>query len=297
MFSEKALQKQADDIKQSDILTAKDPKDMSFILPRLEGARMSIHRFIFSSVLFRMYSKKETYEALSLFCRGAVVHKNEPDWIGMENKLTQLYEDPTPVWGGMFYPATLIAAKGDYGNWKSFRNLTTARQKASRDLHVFKAVWKAICRDDTASNYLLAHQRCSTTCWQAYAIKDAREAFAKWYDSFYDYMSANTRGWFNDYAMKCILDVGTNCSINSTNSSPVFPDALLSRWPVNCPAYSASLKRMFKPTFKKKPLRADMKFKCLMYYHAVLSKKLGGPGTHRVPCTLAHLCWQKRSKK
>ena len=153
-----------------------------------------------------------------------------------------------------------------------------------------------MCRDDTASNYLLAHQRSSTTCWQADAINAGREAFAKWYDSFYDYMSANPRGWFSDYAMKCILDVGSNCSINSSNGFPVFPDALLSKWPVNCPAYSAGLRRLFKPKFKKKVLRADMKFKCLMYTHAVLSKQLGGPGTHRVSSTLAHLCWRKQAQ-
>ena len=135
---------------------------------------------------------------------------------------------------------------------KTVRYLTTARQKTIRDLNVFKAVWKAICRDDTASNYLLAHQRCSTICWQEHAIKAVREAFVKWYRSFYHYMSANTCGWFNDYAMKCILDVGTNCGINSSNGSPVFPGALLSKWPGNCPAYSAALKRMIKPKFKKK---------------------------------------------
>ena len=296
MFSDKALQKWADDIKQSEMLTAKDPKDMAFILPRLKGTRMSIHRFLFSSALFRMYSKRETYEALNPFCRYAVAHQRGPDWIGMENKLTQLYEDPSPVWGGMFYPATLIAAKDEEGEWKTFRHLTTAKQKANRDMHVFKAVWKALCRDDTASKYLLAHQRCSTTCWQTEAIEAGRQAFANWYDSFYDYMSANTRGWFSHYAMKCILDVGTNCSIHSTNNSPVFPDALLSKWPINCPAYSAALRSKFKSKFKKKTLRADLKFKCLMYVHAVLSKKLGGLGIHGVSSTLAHLCWQKRTK-
>ena len=52
MFSDKALQKWADDIKQSEMLTAKDPKDMAFILPRLKGNRISIHRFLFSSAFF-----------------------------------------------------------------------------------------------------------------------------------------------------------------------------------------------------------------------------------------------------
>ena len=57
----------------SDMLTARDPKDMSFILPLLNERRISIHRFLFNSILFRMYSKKETYVAFEPFCRNASV--------------------------------------------------------------------------------------------------------------------------------------------------------------------------------------------------------------------------------
>ena len=61
----------------------------------------------------------------------------------MLTSLTELYGSGK-VWGGMFYPATLVAARKDNGRWKSFRNITTARQKANRDLHVFKVAWKAV---------------------------------------------------------------------------------------------------------------------------------------------------------
>ena len=67
IFSIRALKRQAHGAKQSDMLTAKDPKDMSFILPLLDMQRISIHRFLFSAILFRMYSKKETYVALEPF--------------------------------------------------------------------------------------------------------------------------------------------------------------------------------------------------------------------------------------
>ena len=66
-FSIGALKRQADDAKQSDMLTAKDTKDMSFILPLLDMQRISIHRFLFNTILFRMYSKKETHVALEPF--------------------------------------------------------------------------------------------------------------------------------------------------------------------------------------------------------------------------------------
>ena len=44
MFSMSALKRQADGAKQSGILTAKDAKDMSFILLLLDTERISIHR-------------------------------------------------------------------------------------------------------------------------------------------------------------------------------------------------------------------------------------------------------------
>ena len=257
MFSIGALKRQADGAKQSDMLTAKDPKDMSFILPLLDMQRISIHRFLFNAILFRMYSKKETYVALEPFSRNASVgshHINDstaPDWVGMQNKLAELYAGQTPVWGGVFYPATLIAARSGTGNWKYFKNQSSPKEKAFRDMHVFKCAWHAITQDTTPQTYLKALQRCCTTCWKADAIEAGRVAFAQWYDSFYGYMSNHTKGWFGDYAMKLILDVGCQCRIYSSNGSTVFPDALLSRWPVNCPAYKGALVKMLKPKFRK----------------------------------------------
>ena len=58
MFSISALKRQADGAKQSDMLTAKDPKDMSFILPLLDMQRISIYRFLFNTILLHMHSKK-----------------------------------------------------------------------------------------------------------------------------------------------------------------------------------------------------------------------------------------------
>ena len=143
MFSIGALKRQAHGVKQSDMLTAKDPKDMSFILPLLDMQRISIHRFLFNAILFRMYSKKETYVALEPFSRNASVG-SPPDWVGVQNKLAELYAGQTPVWGGMFYPATLIAARSGTGNWKYFKNQSSPKEKAFRDMHVLNCAWRAI---------------------------------------------------------------------------------------------------------------------------------------------------------
>ena len=126
MFSMSALKRQADGAKQSDILTAKDAKDMSFILPLLDMQRISIHRLLFNAILFRMHSKKETYLALEPFSRNACVG-SPPDWVGMQNKLAELYAGQTPVWGGMFYPATLIAARS--GNGKGHYKTKAAQKR------------------------------------------------------------------------------------------------------------------------------------------------------------------------
>jgi hypothetical protein len=301
MFSMEALKRQAERVKQSDMLTAKDPKDMSFILPLLDMQRISIHRFLFNLILFRMYSKKETYVALEPFSRNASVGSHHtrdstaPDWIGMQKKLAELYARKTPVWGGMFYPSTLIASRSSTGNWKHFKKARSPKDQAYRDMHGFRCAWIAITQDTTPQTYIKALQRCCTTGWKADAIEAGRLAFAQWYDNFYDYMSKHTKGWFGDYAMKLILDVGCQCRIYSSNGSTVFPDVLLSRWPVNCPAYRGAVVKMLKPKFKKKKFSKNVKWKSLMYVHAVLSKELGGPGTQCVPTTLAQLCWQKRA--
>ena len=137
MFCIVALKRQADGAKQSDMLTAKDPEDMSFILPLLDMQRISIHRFLFSTILFRMYSKKETYVALEPYSRNASVG-SPPDWVGMQNKLAELYAGETTVWGGLFYHATLIAARSGTGNWEYFKKLSSPKEKAFRDMHTFK---------------------------------------------------------------------------------------------------------------------------------------------------------------
>jgi len=110
-------------------------------------------------------------------------------------------------------------------------------------------------------------------------------------------MDSHTKGWFGDYAMKCILDVGTNCTIKATKDNrQVFPDALLSKWPVNCPGYKTGVKKLLKPKYRTKVMNANLKYKVLMYVHAKLAKRLGA-AHHSVSSTLAQMCWQKRQDK
>ena len=161
MIDQQALAKLAEDTFDREMITTIDPKDMSYILPELDGLRMGIEAFLAHSILFRMYNKQATYEALKKHAGALQPGKRDPDWAGMEKELTTLYAGSEAVWGGMFYPATLRAAKLGNGKWKRFKRggVTTPQDKAFRDVHVFKAVWNALCKDGTAAEFLKMRQR------------------------------------------------------------------------------------------------------------------------------------------
>ena len=296
MINDRALDKLADQAYQRNMLTKMDPQYMNFILRALHQSKLSIHGFLFHSVLFRMYSRESTYRALGEYAGAAQPGKDEPDWLGMEAALAKLYAESDPVWGGMFYQASLRAAKDKTGRWRKLQ-AATPKQQAKRDMHVFTAVWAALCKDESAATYMKQRQRCSSTCWKQKDVEAAREAFERWYDCFYEHMGNHTKGWFGDYAMKCMLDVGTNCTIRATKDNrQLFPDAVLSKWPVNCPAYKTGVKKLLKPKYRTKLMNANLKYKVLMYVHAKLSKRLGA-AHHSVSSTLAQICWQQRQDK
>ena len=110
MLNQNGLDSLVDDIKSREMLTPQDPKDMSYILKKLRGRRMSIHGFWFHCALFRIHSNLDTHEALTKHASALQPGGNAPDWAGMQTTLAQLYSKGK-VSGGMFYPSTLRAGK------------------------------------------------------------------------------------------------------------------------------------------------------------------------------------------
>ena len=93
-----------------------------------------------------------------------------------------------------------------------------------------------------------------------------------------------------------MLDVACYMSLPSIkDNDSVFPDAVLSRWPINCPAYQPALKQLVKSKFHKQLHDKVLKRQLLMHVHCVLSRRLGA-NIHNFASTTAQLCWQKRSK-
>ena len=120
MLNQTSLDTLVDDIKSRDLLTAKDAKDMSYILNKLRGRRMSVHGFWFHCALFRIHSKPDTYEALAKHASALQPSGKDPEWGGMQTTLAQLYSRGK-VWGSMFYPSTLRAGKRRGRGWRTFR--------------------------------------------------------------------------------------------------------------------------------------------------------------------------------
>ena len=297
MLNQNGLDSLVDDIKSRELLTCQDPKDMSYILNKLRGRRMSIHGFWFHCALFRIHSNPDTYEALTKHAGALQPGGNAPDWAGMQTTLAQLYSKGK-VWGGMFYPSTLRAGKSRGRGWRTFRKLRTSAQKAERDILAFKIVWDGITAGATQPGELLdeyfeARKKLSADhTFEAYA--KARTTFAAFYDAFNAHMHNHTSGFWGDYSFKILLDVACNISLPSIkDSDPVCPDGVLSRWPIACPAYGPALKLLLKPSYKKLTNKNVFNRKILMRVHFVLSRRLGA-NKHNLSSTGAQLCWQKR---
>jgi len=125
MFCDDAMNRFVAGTARREILTPRDAKDMSFIIKKVDNARMSIHNFMFRAALFTMYSKPSTYEALCQHVGAPKPDSCRPDFKRMEKALVTLYAAPEPVWGGMFYPSTLRAVTFLNGRVKLFPNTTT----------------------------------------------------------------------------------------------------------------------------------------------------------------------------
>ena len=104
MMHQNTLGSLVDDIKSREVLTPQDAKDMPYILNKLLGRRMSIHRFWFHCALFSIHSNPDTYEALSKHANALRPGGNAPDWAEMKTTLAQLYSAGEVQGGACFAP-------------------------------------------------------------------------------------------------------------------------------------------------------------------------------------------------
>eukprot|EP00973_Karenia_brevis_P009410 1271727-Karenia_brevis.AAC.2 len=173
-----------------------------------------------------------------------------------------------PVYGAASYPCTVRAHRQN-GRWVNVDMCKSPSQQASRDVMAFRHVWAALHPAVRSSGI---------------EREVSRQSFILFYDEFREAMRASTKGFFSDYQMKCTLDV--LCAMG------VLTDPMLGRWPADCPAYTTGL-RHFYPSLKR--WNSELKYQCLMHFHAVYSKAVGAKHCN-VPQSLAQICWAHRQE-
>ena len=91
MFNDSAMNGFITSILRCGIMNLEDAKDMAFIIPKLNNARMSIHNFMFRASLLRMYSRPSPYKALCQHVGAPQPGSRPPDFKSMKKALVKLY--------------------------------------------------------------------------------------------------------------------------------------------------------------------------------------------------------------
>ena len=113
----------------------------------------------------------------------------------------------------------------------------------------------------------------------AFARQPTRDTYKRALETFQHRLYGKTgltKGKFNDYAVKVMLD---GLTVNGTVSKHV-----ISSWPMKCPAYKAQLIILF-PGIKPSQF-----YRAACYLHRLIYAK----HHFALPDTLAQLCWLER---
>ena len=178
-----------------------------------------------------------------------------PRWRTLRATLARLFATDTPVFGGVFYPATLRAYMRA-GRWVSVGNMS----QAVRETLTLQLMWSAIPQD----------------AMRQYANAPGPGTFTVWFETFMANMAATTRGCFSEYSMKVVLDLLV-CSGR-------IQDWHLVRWPTGCPGYVATMNRLFPQLPRHDWLRA-------IHW---LYREIGPQHSLNMAEVTMHLCWDKQ---
>ena len=192
---------------------------------------------------------------------GAIPPAREPKWHLVEQVLTEYERAGAPSHGGLF--RTTMLTKYRTSTTKDFIAVSHLASPA-RETLAYKAMWKALPQKE-----LTAFARHSTRA----TFKNALETFQhRRYGE-----DGLTKGKFNDYAVKCMLD---GLLVNNTVSRHH-----ISSWPMQCSAYKSQLPILF-PGIESFHL-----YRAACYLHRLIYAK----HHFHLADSLAQLCWIKRN--
>ena len=195
-----------------------------------------------------------------LVASGAVPPAREPNWELLEAALRAYERENLASHGGKFYTTMLTHYKRDVGaKWTD----VTKRDSCHREVCAYKAMWAALPRKELA-------------LYRAAPTRDTFEAALKEFQTRLYGKEKLTKGKFNDYAVKCMLDA---LIVNGT-----VPPRVISTWPMNCPAYKKQL-RILSPG-----LQPCQYFIAGCHWHYMIYKR----HKFHIADSLAQLCWIER---
>ena len=247
-------------IGKAQILTYKDTADLPHFLRSFPKDRHAPMHYKWGIAMFwRAFNNPDFWSCLSK-C-GAIPLNKEPRWHIVQEVLAAYEKAGAPSHSGLFRTTMLR----EYRNATN-EHFTCVRHLASaaRETLAYKTMWLALPKKEL----------------KAFAQQPTRATFKIALESFQHRLYGKeglTKGRFNDYAVKCMLD---GLLVNNTVSRHV-----LSSWPMQCPAYKTELRVLFPGIKPAQFCRAACYMNRLIYakHHLHLAE------------SLAHLCWIKRN--
>jgi hypothetical protein len=246
-------------IAEAEILTANDTADMPHFKERYpDPSKYSMHWMWGTAMLWRCFSSHHTWRAF--IESGALPLASEPRWEIVEKVLAAYEDDGETTHGGYFYtPILTHYRQSEQEEYNPVAHLPTA----TRETLAYKTMWSALPKTELAA---LKRDPC-------------RDSFQRALEKFGHNLYGKhglTKGKFNDYALKIMLDA---LLVNKTIDRNI-----ISTWPMNCPAYKRQLPILFRH------IKPSQYFKAACYLHYLIYAR----HHFHLGDTLAQLCWIER---
>ena len=191
---------------------------------------------------------------------GALPPAEEPRWEIVEKVLAAYEAQGEASHGGFFYTTLLTHYRqSEQDEFTSVAHLPTS----SREMLAYKTMWSALPQTELAA---LKRVPCRD---------NFRRALEQYGHNLYG-KHGLTKGKFNDYSLKMMLDA---LLVNKTIDRNI-----ISTWPMNCPAYKTQLPVLFRH------IKPSQYFKAACYLHYLVHAR----HNFHLGDTLAQLCWTQR---
>jgi len=253
-------------VQKSRIQTWRDTGDMPAYMRQIGWTPTMRYSWLFPiAFVWRHFSNEQFWAALQNI--GAVLQNQPPDFARMEKVMRAFEAKGVSYHGGIFFSGSSLT-KYCYGNAGKLAKLITCTANQdfiTREILALKVMWHVA--SNMKRDYDSLQRNPTRQCWKVCTEK------------FLAALQAHTRGIFAHYSLKICLD-------GVLLSQPCL-EALVSWWPMMCPAYENELPKLY-PKCRKK--QGDL-FLAACHFHQCL--KASFPKFY-LKDSLAQTCWMER---